>query len=97
MEEEAEACLPYLRYQVSIIRPKIIVCLGATAAKYIIDREARITHIRGIWYERKGYSLIATFHPAALLRDESKKRLFWQDLKMVKAKYDEIINGQLIV
>ena len=91
MEDEAEACLPYLRRQVLIIKPKIIVCLGATAAKYIIDRNTRISQIRGQWFERKGYYLTATFHPAALLRDESKKRLMWNDLKKVKAKYDEIL------
>lgn len=89
-EDEAEACLPYLRNQVALIKPKIIVCLGATAAKYIIDRTARITAIRGKWIERKGYYIIATFHPAALLRDESKKRLFWDDLKSIKEKYDQI-------
>jgi len=90
-DEEAEACLPYLRNQVAIIKSKIIVCLGATAARHVIGREARITSIRGNWIERKGYYIIATFHPAALLRDESKKRLFWEDLKKVKAKYDEIL------
>jgi DNA polymerase len=72
--DEAEACLPYLRNQVAVIKPRIIVCLGATSARYIIDRQARITSIRGQWFERKGYSIMATFHPAALLRDESKKR-----------------------
>jgi len=91
-EDEAEACLPYLRRQVAIIKPKIIVCLGATSAKHIIDKQARITLIRGKWFERKGFYIIATFHPAALLRDESKKRLFWEDLKKVKEKYDEIIS-----
>lgn len=90
-EDEAEACLPFLRNQVAIIRPKIIVCLGATSVKYIIDRQARITSVRGSWFERKGYYITATFHPAALFRDESKKRLFWEDLKKVKEKYDEII------
>lgn len=90
-EDEAEACLPYLRNQVALIKPRIIVCLGATSARYIIDRQARITSIRGQWFERKGYSIMATFHPAALLRDESKKRLFWEDLKKVKEKYDEIM------
>lgn len=90
MEDEAEACLPYLRNQVALIRPRIIVCLGATAAKFIIDRNARISRIRGQWIERKGYYLIATFHPAALLRDESKKRLMWEDLKKVRVKFDEI-------
>lgn len=91
-DDEAEACLPYLRRQVVIVKPKIIVCLGATSAKHIIDKQARITLIRGKWFERKGFYIIATFHPAALLRDESKKRLFWEDLKMVKEKYDEIIS-----
>lgn len=90
-DDEAEACLPYLRRQVAIVKPKIIVCMGATAARHIIDKQARITNIRGTWYERKGYHILATFHPAALLRDESKKRLFWEDLKKVKAKYDEIM------
>lgn len=91
-DDEAEACLPYLRRQVSLVKPRIIVCLGATAVKHIIDKQARITSIRGTWFERKGYYIIATFHPAALLRDESKKRLFWDDLKKVKEKYDEIIS-----
>lgn len=89
-EDEAEACLPYLRNQVALVRPRIIVCLGATAVKHIIDKEARITQIRGTWFEKKGFHIIATFHPAALLRDESKKRFFWEDLKKVKEKYDEI-------
>ena len=91
-DDEAEACLPYLRRQVVLVKPKIIVCLGATSVKHIIDKQARITSIRGTWFERKGYHIIATFHPAALLRDESKKRLFWEDLKKVKEKYDEIIS-----
>ena len=90
-EEEAEACLPYLRNQVAIIKPRIIVCLGATAAKYIIDRNIRITAARGKWIEKKGFYIFATYHPAALFRDESKKKIFWQDLKAVKEKYLEIL------
>ncbi|KUO63904.1 MAG: DNA polymerase [Gracilibacter sp. BRH_c7a] len=91
-DDEAEACLPFLRNQVALVKPKIIVCLGATSLKYIIDKQARITSVRGTWFERKGYYITATFHPAALFRDESKKRLFWEDLKKVKEKYDEIIS-----
>ena len=53
LEEEAEKCLPFLRNQVALIKPKIIVCLGSTAMKYIIDKEAKITKIRGQWIERK--------------------------------------------
>ncbi|MFZ5353390.1 MAG: uracil-DNA glycosylase [Bacillota bacterium] len=94
MEDEAEACIPYLRKQVTLIKPVIIVCLGATAAKYILDRDAKITAIRGKWYEKKGYHIMATFHPAAILRDESKKRLFWDDLKGLKEKYDILLTDQ---
>jgi uracil-DNA glycosylase len=89
-EDEAEACLPYLRNQVALIRPKIIVCLGATAMKYVINREWKITRDRGTWIERRGFHMMATFHPAALFRDEAKKVLFWEDLKSLRAKYDEL-------
>lgn len=86
-DEEAEACLPYLRNQVAIIAPRIIVCLGATAMKYIIDRKARITQIRGNLIERKGVYLIPTFHPAAILRDASKIDLTRQDFKKIVELY----------
>lgn len=90
-EEEGETCLPYLRNQVALVRPKIIVCLGATAFRFVIDREGKITRDRGKWVEKKGCYLMGTFHPAAIFRDESKKALFWQDLKSLKEKYDELI------
>lgn len=83
-DDESEKCLPFLRAQVKLIKPKIIVCLGATAMKYIIDRKAMITRIRGQWIERKGYLIMPTFHPAALLRDPSKKMLMFEDFKKVK-------------
>lgn len=89
-EDEAKACLPYLRNQFSLVRPKILVCLGATSMKYIMGSNFRITRDRGKWVLRKGIYIMATFHPAALFRDESKKILFWRDLKSLKAKYDEI-------
>ncbi|HHV59241.1 MAG TPA: uracil-DNA glycosylase [Clostridiaceae bacterium] len=89
-DEEAESCLPYLRQQVRLTRPKIIVCLGSTAARFIIDRSARITNIHGQWFERKGFSIMPTFHPAALLRDESKKALMWEDVKKVKQRLNAI-------
>lgn len=89
-EEEANACLNYLRAQVSLIKPKIIVCLGATAMKYIVDENAKITSIRGTWIEKKGFEILPTFHPAALLRDNSKKVLMWQDFKKVEKRLREI-------
>jgi DNA polymerase len=94
-DEEAEKCLPFLRNQVFLIKPKIIVCLGSTATKHIIDKEAKITQVRGQWLERKGVWIMPTFHPAALLRDESKKILMWRDFKKVKQRLDDICQRQI--
>lgn len=71
-DNEAKQCIIYLRKQVALIKPKIIACLGATAAKYVIDENIKITRDRGIWYKKGDFYIIATFHPAALLRDETK-------------------------
>ena len=90
-DEEANECMYYLRKQVSIIKPRIIVCLGATAMKYIIDRDSKISQIRGEWIERKGCSIMPTFHPAALLRDSSKKPLMWNDIKKVRIRLNEFV------
>lgn len=89
-DEEAENCLPWLRNQVALIRPQIMVCLGSTATKFIVDKNAKITQIRGQWIERKGYWIMPTFHPAAILRDASKKALFFEDMKCVKLKLTEL-------
>ena len=89
-DEEAEKCLPYLRNQVALVKPKIIVCLGATAMRHIIDKDAKITQIRGQWIERKGFLIMPTFHPAALLRDVSKKLLMWEDFKKIRQELDYI-------
>ena len=90
LEDEAMACLPYLRAQVALIQPQIIVCLGKTAAMYVIDRQIRITRDRGIWSMKKGIWMLPTFHPAALLRDESKKRDAWHDMQSLRDKIKEL-------
>lgn len=90
---EAEACLPFLREQTKLLKPKIIVCMGSTASKYIIDRNAKISMIRGEWIKRGNCFIMPTFHPAALLRDISKKPLLYLDFKQVKKKLDEIKVG----
>ena len=89
-QDEAEACLNYLRNQVILVKPKIIVLLGSTALKNILGKEYGITSARGNWIERKGILYMPTWHPAALLRDENKKIEFWNDLKEVKKKMEEI-------
>lgn len=95
-DDEQEACMNYLRYQLMLVKPKIIVCLGRIAATAIIDKDFKITRQHGQWTERKGYWFIATYHPSALLRDESKKRPAWEDLKLIRAKLDEIGNNNNI-
>ena len=78
-QDEAEACLNYLRNQVILVKPKIIVLLGSTALKNILGKEYSITAMRGKWIEQKGIYYMPTWHPAALLRDENKKIEFWND------------------
>lgn len=83
---ESEACKDYLRNQVMLVKPKIIVLLGSVALKNVLGEEYGITQSRGKWIERKGILYMPTWHPAALLRDKSKKLEFWQDLKEVYGK-----------
>ena len=85
-EDEATTCLNYLRNQVLLIKPKIIVLLGSVALKNILGKEYGITAARGKWIEKKDILYMPTWHPAALLRDENKKIEFWNDLKLVKEK-----------
>lgn len=90
LPEEQAACLPYLRAQVRLIRPQVIVCLGRIAAQTVIRPDFRITREHGQWVERKGYWLTATYHPSALLRDPSKKRDAYEDLKKLRSKLEEL-------
>ena len=88
--EEAEACRIHLRMQTWLVRPKVIVLLGSTAAKNLLNPEIRITRERGRWTEKKGVWMMPTYHPSALLRDESKKPEAWEDMKSLKAKLIEL-------
>ena len=89
-EEEARACMLHLRMQTALLRPKVILLLGATAARYTLNPNIRITRERGVWTERKGVWMMPTYHPSALLRDESKKRDAWEDLKSLRQKLTEL-------
>ena len=80
-KNEAESCMEYLKSQIDLVKPKIIVLLGSVALKNIMGEEYGITSSRGKWIEKGGIMYIPTFHPAALLRDESKKICFFRDLK----------------
>ena len=92
LPEERESCLPYLYKQIEMIEPKIIILLGATALKGLIDPNAKITKVRGEWLNWNDRLVMPTFHPSALLRNEKLKRSAWEDFKKVVAKYREIVN-----
>ncbi len=92
LPDEQEVCIKYLRCQFMLIKPKIIVCLGRIAAKALITPSFAITRDRGKWYCKKGVQFMATFHPSALLRDESKKRFAWEDMKALRKRIDELRN-----
>lgn len=85
-KDEQEACKEFLDAQIKFLNPKIIVLLGSVALKSILGEEYGITKTRGKWIEKNGIMYMPTFHPAALLRDESKKIDFWKDLKEVKVR-----------
>ena len=91
--EEMAACLPFLRAQVALVRPKIIVLLGATAGRDVLGDQFRVTRDRGQWVERKGVWIMPTYHPSALLREESLKRPAWEDFKQVRDKARELLGG----
>lgn len=89
-EEEQEACIGYLRNQVALIQPKIIVCLGRIAAKKIIDPDYRITREHGSWVQRNGIWMTAIYHPSALLRDLTKRPETFSDLLSIRDKIREL-------
>jgi len=91
---EKEACLPYLYQQIELINPQIIILLGATALKGLIDPNARITQVRGQWINWENRWVMPTYHPSALLRNPTLKRPVWDDFKAVVAKYRELVNPE---
>jgi len=88
--DEQAACLPFLRAQTAALRPKVVLALGRVAAQALTGSKEGITRLRGRWFVVDGLPLIATFHPSAVLRDETLKRPAWEDLKALKAKLAEM-------
>jgi uracil-DNA glycosylase family 4 len=81
--EECETCSPFLMRQIAVIQPKVIVALGAVAAKTLLAINAPMAELRGHWYDFRGTRLAVTYHPAFLLRDPRQKKETWKDLQMV--------------
>lgn len=90
LETEQESCIGYLRNQVALVKPKVIVCLGRIAAKKLIDPDYRITRQHGTWTERAGAWMTAIYHPSALLRDVSKRPETFDDLLSIREKLKEV-------
>ncbi len=86
--EEMQTCIPYLHEQIDLIRPKVLVALGATAVEGLLGKTLGITKLRGNWQEYRGIPLMPTYHPAYLLRNQamSEKRRVWEDMLQVMEK-----------
>ena len=89
LPEEEDACIDYLRQQVALINPKVIVCLGRISAMRLIKPDFKITKEHGQWFKKGNYLMTAVYHPAALLRDPRKKEDMLEDMKKIKEKLSE--------
>jgi DNA polymerase len=90
LAEEADQCLPYLRKQIALIRPKLILCLGLTAAENLLQTTESLTRLRGNVLRFEGTPLMVTYHPAALLRNPNWKRPAWEDVQAAKRLLDSL-------
>ena len=86
LPDEVTNCLPYLQSQIELIKPKLIVALGATAVRGLLDVQLGITKMRGHWYTFRDIPIMPTFHPAYLLRNPAAKKEVWDDMKAVLEK-----------
>jgi DNA polymerase len=84
--DEVLACNPFLKHQLAVIRPKIVCCLGTFAAQTVLQTTSSISKLRGRFHDIDGVRIIATFHPAYLLRSPDKKREVWEDMKQIRAE-----------
>lgn len=91
--EEAQACLPYLRAQFLLLKPKFILCLGATPARTLISPDIRIFRDHGLIVKKKDVFFMPTFHPSALLRNPSYKKDAWEDLQKLKREMQKLDNA----
>lgn len=88
---EMETCIPYLHKQIALISPKIILCLGRVAANGLLNKKLSLGDLRNNIYEFNGIKVMATYHPAALLRNPGWKRGCWEDIQKFKKLYDELL------
>ncbi len=89
-KEEVTACLPILQRQIELIKPRIIVCLGNLATRSLLDERAKITEVRGKWFNKGGIKIMPTFHPAAVFHDRKKLEAINEDFHQVKEVWENI-------
>jgi uracil-DNA glycosylase len=89
LPEEVESCLPYLRKQIELIRPTVILCLGLTAAENLLGTRESLSRLRGKVLSFEGIPVMVTYHPAALLRNPNWKRPTWEDVQEIRKLHDE--------
>lgn len=90
LPEEEDACMDFLREQVRIIKPKLIVCLGRISAMRLIKPDFKIMKEHGQWFQKGNFPMCAVYHPALLLRDPRRKEEMLVDMKMIKEKLDTL-------
>ncbi len=91
LPDEMETCLPYLKKQIELIKPELILCLGLTAAKGLLKKKDSLTSMRGQVFEYEGIKTMVTFHPAALLRNPNWKKDCWVDVQKFRKLYDDMV------
>jgi DNA polymerase len=96
LAEEADQCLPYLRKQIALIEPKLILCLGLTAAENLLGTTESLARLRGNILRFDGIPLMVTYHPAALLRNPAWKRPTWEDVQAAQRLLGELKAGRTL-
>lgn len=91
--DEMATCMPYLLRQIEIIQPKLICCLGRIAAQALLGTTQQLGKLRGKFHDFQGIKLLVTYHPAALLRFQQYKRPTWEDVQMLRAEYDRLMDS----
>ena len=89
--EEVDQCLPYLKKQIQIVKPKLILCLGLVAAENLLQTKESLSKLRGKVLQFENIPLMVTYHPAALLRNPNWKRPTWEDVQAVRKLHDELV------
>ncbi len=90
LPEEVKAHIPILHKQIALIQPKLILCVGRTSGTSLLGMDSSLKDMRGVFHDYHGIPVLVTYHPAALLRNSNWKRPTWEDVQLLRSKYDEL-------